>query len=221
MSSPIKIEPRGTQAYTAEKLAHLARRRAVVSQYFGVGVSLIGLAVAFAFLAQSGFFRTFLPKPAPLPQTSVSPPVVSGTQSNIRGIDKDNLPYEISAQKGVQDQSSATLVHLETVTGVFHRPENKQVNLSSNTALFDSSTKAMALHGDVVFEEPGRYKARMQNASVNLDDKSLVSQSPVTVVIAAGTVEADSLEIIENGKRALFKGHVKARFAKEVQGGGN
>jgi hypothetical protein len=52
----------------------------------------------------------------------------------------------------------------------------------------------------------------MQKANVNLDDKSLVSDSPVHVDMATGTVEADSLEIMDNGKRSLFKGRVKAVF---------
>jgi lipopolysaccharide export system protein LptC len=217
MSSPTKTGP----ASTAERMALAARKRALLSRYFGLGAVLLGLGVAAAFLLQSGFFTNFVPKSAPQQQAAAPPAVVSGSQSHINGIDRDNQPYEISALKGVQDPSSASLVHLETVTGVFHRPDNKQVNLNSKTALYDSKTKAMTLSGDVVFEEPGRYRAQMQNAAVNLDDKSLVSQSPVMVVISAGTVQADSLEIIENGKRALFKGHVKAQFAKEVQGGDN
>jgi lipopolysaccharide export system protein LptC len=207
---------------TAEKLARAARRRALLSRYFGFAAVLIGFGISGLFVSQSGLFTSLAPKLASnVPQTETAPAVVSGNQSEIRGIDKDNMPYEISALKGVQDQSSMSLVHLETVTGIFHRPDNKQINLNSDKAMFDSKTKAMTLSGDVVFEEPGRYKARMQNAAVNLDDKSLVSQSPVVVIISAGTVEADSLEIIENGKRALFKGHVKAKFAKDIQGGEN
>jgi lipopolysaccharide export system protein LptC len=208
MSSPIKT---GT-ASVAEKLAKRANLRVRMSKILGIGAGVFGFCAVAAFLFQSGFFNTILPQPIVAPEILENASVISGTESKISGIDKENQPYEIAAKKGVQDKSSAHLVHLETVTGVFHRPDNKQVNLVSNTALYDAKTKGMTLIGDVVFEEPGHYKARMQKANVNLDDKSLVSDSPVHVDMATGTVEADSLEIMDNGKRSLFKGRVKAVF---------
>jgi lipopolysaccharide export system protein LptC len=208
MSSRIKAGP----ASAAEKLARQANFRVKVSTYLGLGAVALGFFVLLAFLIQSGFFSNFLPHPVIAPETLENATVISGTESHISGLDKENLPYEIAAKKGVQDKASDHLVHLQTVTGVFHRPNNKLVNLNSNSAIYDAKTKAMTLDGDVVFEEPGRYTARMQKASMNLDDKSLVSESPVHVDMANGTVEADSLEISDSGKRSLFKGRVKAVF---------
>ena len=208
MSSPIKPGSAGS----AKKLAEKAGWRANISQYFGLAAMLLGATFFVVFLAQSGFFNLLNSSPDKERPKISDPAIVSGSQSVISGVDKDNQPYEITSLTGVQDKFSANLIHLETVKGVFHRPDKKLINLVSKTAIYDSKTKAMTLQGDVVFEEPGRYHATMDNAAVNLDDKSLVSQSPVRVDIAAGTVEADSLEIIDNGKRALFKGHVKARF---------
>jgi len=208
MSSPI----RAGSASAAEKLARRANLRVKISRYFGLGAGIFGFAALVAFLIQSGFFSNFLPQPVKAPEVLENASVISGTESHISGMDKENLPYEIAAQKGVQDKESDHLIHLQTVTGVFHRPNNKQVNLNSNTALYDAKTKTMSMAGNVVFEEPGHFIARMEKANVNLDDKSLVSDSPVHVDMTNGTVEADSLEITENGKRSLFKGRVKAKF---------
>lgn len=208
MSSRIKT---GT-ASAAEKLAKQANLRVKISKLLGLGALVFGLGALVAFLIQSGFFSSFLPQAVMAPEVLTNATVISGTESRISGLDKENLPYEIAAKKGVQDETSDHLVHLETVSGVFHRPNNKQVNLNSKIALYDAKTKGMTLMGDVVFEEPGRYIARMQKANVNLDDKSLISESPVHVDMTTGTVEADSLEITDNGKRSLFKGRVKARF---------
>jgi lipopolysaccharide export system protein LptC len=204
----------------AERMARQAAFRVKVSKFIGMLAGLIGVLVFATFLMQSGFFTNFVTQPIVVPEKVDNPTLISGTQSNISGIDKDSQPYEIKAEKGIQDKSTGSLVHLETVTGVFHRPNNKQINLLSKTAVYDSKTKAMALDGDVVFEEPGRYTAKMQKADVNLDDKSLVSRSPVHVDMSTGTVEADSLEILDNGKRSLFKGRVKARF-ETIMGSGD
>ena len=50
-------------------------------------------------------------------------------------------------------------------------------------------------------------------SSVNVDDHSLVSKTPVKVDTASGTVEADGMTVGPYGGRILFKGHVKAKFA--------
>jgi LPS export ABC transporter protein LptC len=211
MSSRIKS---GTVS-AAEILAQRAAWRVRLSKLAGVGALVLAIAVFFAFLWQSGFFSNFASQPEKPPEIVANPDVISGTQSRISGVDKDNLPFEISAAKGVQDKVSSTLVHLEDVTGVFQRANEKRINLASDVARYDTKTKSMDMQGNVVFEDPGRYKAQMDKANINLDEKTLVSQSPVHVDMATGTVDADSLEIMDNGKRSLFKGHVKARFESD------
>jgi lipopolysaccharide export system protein LptC len=207
-------------ASAAEILAKRASLRVKLSKFLGLGAGVVGLSVLAAFLLQSGFFENFVAAPEAPPEVIETPTQISGTNSRISGIDKNNQPYIITSQKGLQDKDSSNLVHLETVTGVFHRANDKQINLASKSAIYDTKSKDMAMTGDVVFEDPGRYKAQMQKAHVNLDDKSLVSQSPVRVDMSNGTVEADSMEIMDNGKRSLFKGHVKAKMDTNSDSGG-
>jgi lipopolysaccharide export system protein LptC len=211
MSSRIKS---GTLS-AAETLARRAAWRVKVAKYSGFGALALAIAVFFAFLWQSGFFSNFTSQPEKAPEIVANPNVISGAQSRISGVDKDNLPFEISAAKGVQDKVSSSLVHLEGVSGVFERVGAKRINLASDAARYDTKTKSMDMQGNVVFEDPGQFKAQMDKAFINLDDKTMVSQAPVHVDMATGTVDADSLEIIDNGKRSLFKGHVKARFESD------
>jgi lipopolysaccharide export system protein LptC len=213
MSSRIK----SGKASAAEVLARRAAWRVKLARALGFGALLLGLGIFGAFLFQSGFFSNFASQPKKVEDIVANPDVISGTESRISGVDKDNQPFEISAVKGVQDKATTSLVHLETVTGVFHRGDDKRINLASDTALYDTKTKAMAMSGNVVFEDPGRYKAQMEKANVNLDDVSLISQSPVHVDMETGSVDADSLEIMDNGRRSLFKGHVKARIKADAE----
>ena len=68
------------------------------------------------------------------------------------------------------------------------------------------------MQGKVTLKEEGRYEARMESANVNVDDHSLISQTPVKVDTSTGTVEADSMTVGPYGGRIVFKGHVKAVF---------
>jgi hypothetical protein len=211
MSSRIK----SGKASAAEVLTRRAAGRLRLAKVFGISAGLVGFGVFGAFLLQAGFFSNFASQPQIPTDIVAHPGVISGTESRISGVDKDNQPFEISALKGVQDKDTASLVHLDTVEGTFHRAGNKRINLASHVAAYDTKSKAMAMSGNVVFEDPGHYKAQMDKALINLENQSLVSQSPVHVDMSTGSVDADSLEIMDNGRRSLFKGHVKARFKTE------
>jgi lipopolysaccharide export system protein LptC len=196
-----------------ERNLRLASQRARFSKLIGPVAVLAGLAVFALFLAQSGFFDFLNPLSPPNTEKLANPTLISGTHSQITGFDKNNQPFEITAQKGLQDKDTASLVHLETVAGVFHREAGKKIEVASDGAKYDSKTKALRLDGNVIFQEVGRYKATMSQADINVDDNSLSSQFPVHVDTSNGTVEADSMTVRDNGNRILFRGHVKAKLA--------
>lgn len=148
---------------------------------------------------------------APATPTKVET-VVSGQASKIAGYDKNKQPFELAAVNGVQDATNLDLVHLQTVTGTFHRADGGAIGLASNAAQYDSNTKLLSMQGKVILKEAGRYTAYMDAASVNVDDHSLVSQTPVKVDTSTGTVEADTMTVGPYGGRIIFKGRVKAVF---------
>jgi lipopolysaccharide export system protein LptC len=207
MSSP-------TEPSRSVRRAKRATMRARLAPLLGLGAGAIGLGIVGIFLAQSFLTvpeppKVLPPKPAP----TQAEKVVSGQTSRITGFDKNKQPFELTAKNGVQDTSNLDLVHLETVTGKFRRADGGTIGIASDKAQYDARTKGLDLQGQVTLQEEGRYRARMQAASVNVDDHSLVSKTPVKVDTATGTVEADGMTVGPYGGRILFSGHVKAKFA--------
>lgn len=197
----------------SEQRARRATARARLAPFFGLGAGLIGLGIVGTFLVQS-----ILIKPdAPKTNVTAEPPkvekVVSGQASKISGFDKNKQPFELTARNGTQDTSNLDLVHLQTVTGNFRRADGGSIGIASDIAQYDAKTKGLELQGKVTLQEEGRYIAHMQTASVNVDDHSLISKTPVKVDTASGTVEADGMTVGPYGGRILFTGHVKAKFA--------
>lgn len=197
----------------SEQRARRATARAKLAPFFGLGAGLIGLGIVGTFLVQSVFISPDPPKPS----VGAAPPkvekIVSGQASKISGFDKNKQPFELTARNGTQDTNNLDLVHLQSVTGNFHRADGGAIGIASDLAQYDAKTKGLELQGKVTLQEEGRYIARMQAASVNVDDHSLVSKTPVKVDTSSGTVEADSMTVGPYGGRILFKGRVKARFA--------
>ncbi len=203
----------------SEQRAKRAATRARLAPFFGLGAGLIGLGVVGTFLVQSILIKADVPKANVTVETPKVDKVVKGQASKISGFDKNKQPFELTARNGTQDTTNLDLVHLQVLTGTFRRADGGSIGIGSEIAQYDAKTKSLELQGQVILQEEGRYIARMQAASVNVDDHSLVSKTPVKVDTATGTVEADGMTVGPYGGRILFSGHVKAKFATNSEYG--
>jgi hypothetical protein len=197
---------------SADVRARRAITRARLAPLLGLGAGIVGLGVVGAFLTQSIFINPDPPKVNAAPTPQKVEKVVSGQASKITGYDKNKQPFELAALNGTQDTANLDLVHLQTLTGTFHRADGGAIGIASHVAQYDSNTKLLSMQGKVTLKEEGRYLAHMEAASVNVDDHSLVSQSPVKVDTSTGTVEADTMTVGPYGGPIIFKGRVKAVF---------
>ncbi len=198
--------------------ARRAVRRARVARAMTWFAAALGVVFVLVFLVQAGLFTALAPKePPPPPQTR--PDQISATQSTVTGIDREKQPYEVTARRGWQDEATPNLVHLEAPEGRFRRPTGVEYTISAETGLYDADAKKLDLSGNVVLEQKDRFKARMEKANIVVEEKRLVSGSPVAVSFSSGTVNANGMEITDDGARILFLNGVKARFdASQAKG---
>jgi lipopolysaccharide export system protein LptC len=199
MSSPID------QARKAVRGAKLAR---AMSWFAGA----LGLGVVLAFLVQAGLFTALLPEGPDAPPPQTRPDQISATQSTVTGMDREQQPYEVTARRGWQDEATPSIVHLEGPEGRFRRAAGTEYMISAETGLYDTETRKLNLSGNVLLEQKDRFTARMDRANVVVEEKRLVSEGPVAVTFGSGTVNANGMQITDDGRRILFLNGVKARF---------
>ena len=77
----------------------------------------------------------------------------------------------------------------------------------------------MDLEGNVRIVEKGRFTATMAKAHVELEKKNLVSNVPVVVEMEAGTINANGLQVSNDGNNIKFLNGVKARFNQTMKKG--
>jgi len=214
MSSHTEIQPDNTN-----ELLLAAARRARLAPILSWAALAFGLGLVIVFLVQAGLFSALRPKPKPAPLTVEMPEQISGAFARIAGIDRENQPYVITAKKGYQDKESADLVHMEDLTGTFQRKSSQPFELFSDTGLYHSKVKEMDLEGNVRIVEKGRFTANMTKAHVELEKKNLVSNVPVVVEMEAGTINANGLQVSNDGNNIKFLNGVKARFNQTMKKG--
>ena len=193
--------------------AEQARKRALRSRFLSRAAALAAIAVIIGFVGQSLFFNSTVDQP-PEPKPELAPHV-SGGLSSFSGIDQNAKPFSVKAMEGVQDAQVETLMHLKTVTGSFVRKLGGEVVVTADVADYEIRNKDLKVSGNVRFEEPGRYIAKLASAEVNLDRQRISTHDPVQVETSGATVSADSMETSEDGKVVILRGHVKAHFATD------
>ncbi len=186
-------------------------------------------AIVVLFLVQAGAFNGLQPgrlqtpataaSPTSTPETAAAPAPpanradrVSVFRSQFAGFDNQRQPFSVTAERAVQDRSDANKVHLEHVTAELTRSSGEEIAISSLKALYDADRKAIDLSGEVKLSSADQFVAEMAKASVAIDDKKFFSEVPVTVMHRRGQIEANGMEITEDGKRILFFNRVKATF---------
>jgi lipopolysaccharide export system protein LptC len=191
--------------------ARKAVRRVRIANGLSWLAAALGLGFVLTFLMQAGLFTALLPEEAPAPP-AVRSDQITAIQSTVTGMDREKQPYEVTAKRGWQDEKTPALVHLEAPEGRFRRALGTEYTISAETGLYDTEAKKLDLSGNVLLEQKDRFKARMDRANIVVEEKRLVSESPVAVSFGSGTVNANGMQITDDGARILFLNGVKARF---------
>jgi LPS export ABC transporter protein LptC len=128
------------------------------------------------------------------------------------GLDAENRPYVITAdkviQKGLTNVTEMNLEHpLATLT--LNTEKNETLVLNASTGLYDPKAKTLALSGPVKLMHTLGYDLNMQSLNVDLTKGTAVTDQPVTGSGPAGTLSGDSLQLLERGNHIILKGRSK------------
>jgi lipopolysaccharide export system protein LptC len=194
-----------------------------LSRVLGWLFSAIALAMMGLLAYQAGTFSSLVPKGLPsvageaVGNTSPTAPKeeITVTDSRFTGFDKRDQPFSISARNAVQDENDASKVRLQSVDAEVRHKSGQQIVIKSNTAVYDSNSKTIDLQGDVRISSTSGFDARMAKAVVDINRHRLRSEVPVKVVHPRGVIQANGMEIEDDGARILFFNRVKARFGAE------
>ena len=84
-----------------------------------------------------------------------------------------------------------------------------QVRLVSRTGLFDSGRDHLDLKDDISVTTDRGERIQLKSASVELKTGSAKSSEPVRITTPTLKIDADSMDMVDNGQRITFVGNVK------------
>ena len=163
----------------------------------------------------------FNPFAAQLPGVSVGPVSLTGSKvrmenPRLAGFRQGTRGYEVTADAALQDVRKPSQIELQQMRGHIATDDHGGVaRLSAASGLFDTTREALDLKTDIrIWTDKGE-EARLRSAAVAFKTGAITSQEPVTVSSPRARVDADTLDVVENGKRISFVGNVHVVIVSE------
>jgi lipopolysaccharide export system protein LptC len=127
----------------------------------------------------------------------------------LAGYRKDSSPYEVTAQSALQDVRNPTQIELVRMTARVLMKDEGWINISAQSGHFDQQKEKLKLVDDVKIRTESGYDIRMRTADVDFKGGTVNSREPVKVNLGTTTVDADTLDVRDNGGLITFEGRVR------------
>ena len=182
-------------------------RRALI---FGVG----GVVILLGVLA---FFDPFhpLPKGASIEKIGLDGTKVTIEKPRLTGFRQDGRAYSVTATSGVQDIREPNILSLSNIVAHIAMADKSNADVTAPKGTYDAKKDRMELSGAIQLRNDVGYDLKMQEAVMNFKAGVLRSSKPVELVGRSGSVHADSMEVVDNGKRISFSGNVQSVMLPE------
>lgn len=187
----------------------VARRHSGRVRFFRIAI------VAAAILGVAGLVTVSLLDPFRiLPAgVSISSAGLSGTkvtmaQPKLTGFRKDGRAYAVNAESSVQDIRDSTTMDLFGVNAQIVMGDKSKATISAPRGVYNTQKEQMVLSGEVHMRNDAGYDLEMKTGLFDFKASELASKDPVVLTMTNGTVNADSMRIVENGQRIIFEGNV-------------
>lgn len=215
LAAPLLARDAGTEARRA--LAFRSARRHSAR----VRVLRIGMAGGAAGLVAAIVLVTaFDPFGSVLHGVSVQGAAMEGTKvtmstPRLSGFQKDGRPYEIEADRAVQDIKTPTYFDLYGLKARLTMEDRTSTRLSAASGSYNSTTEIMTLGGGARVTGDNGLDVQAADATVQFKTSTLFTDKPVNVAMPGKRITADSMRITEGGKRVAFDGHVHTEIEPE------
>jgi lipopolysaccharide export system protein LptC len=186
-----------------------ARRHSGRVRFFRRAIP-VGAALAIGSVAVIAIFDPF----GRMGGLTLGPVSISGTkikmeQPRLSGYKKDTRPYEVTATAAYQDVRKPTLIELNEMKGHIAIDDNGTLaHLEALFGIFDTQKEQLDIRDNIYVHTENGQEARLKSAHIDFKAGTVVSKESVQIKLPNATVDADAMDMSDNGKVITFLGNV-------------
>jgi lipopolysaccharide export system protein LptC len=195
----------------------VAARHSRAVRFLRVAIPAV-IAVIVAVIVAATFFNPFkLIKAFPIDPGKVS---LSGTKiimesPRLTGFTSDSRPYEMVAKAAAQDLTKPDILELKDIDAKVEMRDGQHVTIKSINGVYDTKGEVLKLNDHITVKTTSGYEGRLSEATVHTSSGRVVSENPVEVKLPNGLLNANRMDVTENGASIVFSGGVELNLNPE------
>ena len=127
----------------------------------------------------------------------------------LNGFTTDSRPYELTARAAAQDLTKPEILELKDLSAQVELKDGQHVTIKSINGVYDTKGELLRLKDHITVNSSSGYEGHLSEATINVASGNIVSESPVELKLPNGLLNANRLEVMENGALVLFGGGVE------------
>jgi lipopolysaccharide export system protein LptC len=202
--------------YAGDRVFRSAARHSRLVRFlrFTIPAAIVMIA---AYLLFKTFFNPKLITNFPIDPGKIT---LSGTKivmelPRLTGFTTDSRPYEMTARAAAQDLTRPDILELKDIDGRVEMQDGQHITIKSINGVYDTRGELLKLNDHITLTSSSGYEGRLSEATVNVTRGSVVSDSPVEVKLPNGMLNANRLQVMENGAVIVFSGGVEMKLNPE------
>lgn len=128
-----------------------------------------------------------------------------------RGVDDKGQPFSLDAGSAIQRSSAEPVVQLNKLAASI-RLSDGPATVSANSGRYDMSTEQVKLDGPLDFKSAGGYDLRTHDATIDLQQRTLVSGGAVTGQVPQGQFSANRMRADLENRTVRLEGNARLRI---------
>ncbi len=131
---------------------------------------------------------------------------------HISGFEGTRRAYEVKADRATQSLDDPKVLTFETIDAHIGLEDAGTATVGAAIGIYDGNQNTLQLKDGIAIETTTGYAATTEAASVDLGKGNLVTKTPVEIRSNEGTIRADSVEVLDHGKKVTFRGGVSVTY---------
>lgn len=128
-----------------------------------------------------------------------------------RGVDDKGQPFSLDAGSAIQRSSAEPVVQLNKLSAAI-RLSDGPATVSAQSGRYDMRTEQVKLDGPLDFKSAGGYDLRTRDATIDLQQRTLVSGGAVTGQVPQGNFSANKMRADLENRSVRLEGNARLRI---------
>lgn len=130
----------------------------------------------------------------------------------LSGFKRDGRSYELTAATATQDLKAPNTVELDKLNARMQTGNDGWADLIGARGVYDSKIERLEVNGGLNVRTETGLDAKLQDAQIEFRAGTIITDKPVEVKMTQGEVAAETMKVLDNGKRLIFEGRVRSVF---------